>query len=164
VPEVPFALDGEKGFLNALRKRLQARAHAVVVVAEGAGQELVARATEKDASGNVKFADIGVLLKDQINAYFKHIAMPVSVKYFDPSYFIRSVAANCDDSLLCDRLARHAVHAGMAGKTDVMIGYWNTAFTHVPIPLATSEKKRIHPDGDLWMSVLAATGQPREMV
>jgi 6-phosphofructokinase 1 len=90
--------------------------------------------------------------------------MPVNVKYFDPSYFIRSVAANCDDAVLCDRLARHAVHAAMAGKTDVLIGFWNTHYTHVPIPLATSAKKRVDPDSELWTSVLAATGQPREMV
>lgn len=165
VPEVPFALDGEQGFLCALRKRLQARQHAVVIVAEGAGQELMAaHGAEKDASGNLKFADIGLFLKDRINAYFKTINMPVNVKYFDPSYFIRSVAANCDDAMLCDRLARNAVHAAMAGKTDVMIGYWNTSFTHVPILTAASEKKRINPDSELWTSVLAATGQPREMI
>lgn len=165
VPEVPFALDGENGFLNLLRKRLQRRLHAVVIVAEGAGQELVAaHSQEKDASGNVKLVDIGLFLKDKINAYFKTIAMPVNVKYFDPSYFIRSVAANCDDAALCDRLARHAVHAAMAGKTDVLIGYWNTSFTHVPIPLATVKKKYMDPDSELWTSVLAATGQPRQMI
>ena len=164
VPEVPFAMEGENGFLESLRRRLERRQHAVVIVAEGAGQGLINHAEEKDASGNVKHADIGIFMKDQINAHFKKLKMPVNVKYFDPSYFIRSVAANCDDSLLCDRLARHAVHAAMAGKTDVLIGYWNTAFTHVPIPLATGSKKRIDPDGDLWMSVLAATGQPRELV
>lgn len=165
VPEVPFALEGENGFLNHLRKRLERRNHAVVVVAEGAGQDLLNSAgAEKDASGNVKYADIGLFLKDQINRHFKGIKMPVNVKYFDPSYFIRSVPANCDDSLLCDMLARHAVHAAMAGKTDVMIGFWNTSFTHVPILLATGTKKRIDPHGDLWMSVMAATGQPREMV
>jgi 6-phosphofructokinase 1 len=164
VPEVPFALDGENGFLNLLRKRLAARAHAVVIVAEGAGQELFSQSEGRDASGNVKFGDIGIFIKDRINAYFKQVRMPVNVKYFDPSYAIRSVAANCDDSLLCDGLARNAVHAAMAGKTDVLIGYWNTSFTHVPISLATGQKKRIHPDSDLWLSVLAATGQPPVMV
>ena len=163
VPEIPFALDGENGFLNLLRKRLEKRAHAVVVVAEGAGQDLMKATGEKDASGNVKHSDIGIFLRDQINAGFKGIKMPVNVKYFDPSYFIRSVAANSGDSWLCDQLARNAVHAAMAGKTDVMIGSWNSSFTLVPIPLATGEKKRIQPDSDLWMSVLAATGQPREM-
>jgi 6-phosphofructokinase 1 len=164
VPEVPFALDGENGFLNLLRKRLAARAHAVVIVAEGAGQELFSQSEGRDASGNVKFGDIGIFIKDRINAYFKQVRMPVNVKYFDPSYAIRSVAANCDDSLLCDGLARNAVHAAMAGKTDVLIGSWNTSFTHVPISLATGQKKRIHPDSDLWLSVLAATGQPPVMV
>ena len=165
VPEVPFALEGENGFLNHLRKRLARRQHAVVIVAEGAGQELVqAHAQERDASGNIKLGDIGVLIKDKVGAYFKSIKMPVNVKYFDPSYFIRSVAANCDDAMLCDRLARNAVHAAMAGKTGVLIGYWNMCFTHIPIPLATSQKKRMDPDSELWTSVLAATGQAREMV
>ena len=164
VPEVPFALDGENGFLVHLRRRLQRRQHAVVVVAEGAGQDFQASAQEKDASGNIKLTDIGMFLKDKINACFKSISMPVNVKYFDPSYFIRSVAANCDDAVLCDRLARHAVHAAMAGKTDVLIGYWNTSFTHVPIPAAIAEKKRMNSDSELWTSVLAATGQPRQMI
>jgi len=165
IPEVPFALDGERGFLNYLRKRLAARAHAVVIVAEGAGQDLMQSQNQtKDASGNVKFADIGIFLKDRINTHFKDIHVPVNVKYFDPSYAIRSVPANCDDSVLCDRLARNAVHAAMAGKTDTLIGYWNNSFTHVPISLATSAKKRIDPQGELWMSVLAATGQQSEMV
>jgi 6-phosphofructokinase 1 len=165
IPEVPFSMDGEQGFLNLLRKRLAARAHAVVVVAEGAGQELFREQAEgRDASGNIKFGDIGIFMKDRINAYFKQIKTPVNVKYFDPSYAIRSVPANCDDSMLCDRLARNAVHAGMAGKTDVLMGYWNTAFTHVPIPLATGQKKRVDPHSDLWLSVLAATGQPPQMI
>lgn len=165
IPEVPFALEGERGFLELLRERLQRRLHAVVIVAEGAGQDLLpSPLQEKDASGNAKLVDIGVFLKDKINAHFKSINVPVNVKYFDPSYFIRSVAANCDDAVLCDRLARSAVHAAMAGKTDLIIGYWNTHYTHVPIALATGAKKRIDPDSELWTSVLAATGQPRVMI
>jgi 6-phosphofructokinase 1 len=165
IPEVPFKLEGSKGFLEALRSRLEARGHAVIVVAEGAGQDLVAaRSAERDPSGNIKFGDIGLFLKDQITAYFKRLNLPVSLKYFDPSYSIRSVPANCDDGLLCDQLARHAVHAGMAGKTDVLIGYWHNVFTHLPIPLAVAEKKRVSPKSALWRGVLATTGQPREFV
>jgi 6-phosphofructokinase 1 len=163
IPEVPFMLEGEKGLLQALRQRLESRRHAVVVVAEGAGQELLKDLpVEKDASGNKRHADIGVYLKEQIVSYFKRIRMPADVKYIDPSYVIRSIPANCDDALLCDQLARHAVHAAMAGKTGALIGFWNGAFTHLPIALGVSEKKHVDPDGFIWSGVLAATGQPRK--
>lgn len=161
IPEVPLRLDGPKGFLEVLRLRLEARHHAVVVVAEGAGQHLLAAAGElRDASGNKLHADIGPFLKQQILSYMRQAGLPVEVKYFDPSYVIRSVPANTDDAMLCDQLARHAVHAAMAGKTNVVIGLWYGIFTHVPIPLAVSAKKQVNPAGALWRSVLAATGQP----
>jgi 6-phosphofructokinase 1 len=163
IPEVPFTLAGENGFLAALRRRLQSAHHAVVAVAEGAGQELIKDLpSETDASGNKRYADIGVYLKEQIVTDFKHTEIPVDVKYFDPSYFIRSVPANCDDALLCDLLARNAVHAAMAGKTNLVIGFWNSAFTHVPIALAVSQKKHVDPESPLWLGVLATTGQPRK--
>ncbi len=165
IPEVPFALEGPEGFFEALRCYLAHSRHAVVVVAEGAGQEhLKDLSGEKDASGNHRHADIGLFLKDQIVAWSKRINTPVEVKYFDPSYYIRSAPANCDDAVLCDQLARKAVHAAMAGKTNMVIGLWNGMLTHLPISLAVSQKKRVDPEGALWTSVLAATGQPRRFV
>ncbi|MFA6564965.1 MAG: ATP-dependent 6-phosphofructokinase [Verrucomicrobiia bacterium] len=162
IPEVPFALEGSGGFFEALRRYLANSRHAVVVVAEGAGQELLKNLpAEKDASGNKRHADIGPFLKDQITAWFKQINMPVDVKYFDPSYYIRSAPANCDDAVLCDQLARKAVHAAMAGKTNMVVGFWNGTLTHLPISLAVSRKKQVDPEGIVWTSVLAATGQPR---
>jgi 6-phosphofructokinase 1 len=162
IPEVPIVLEGNEGFLQALGQRLEQRHHSVVVVAEGAGQDLVKDLpVETDASGNKRYADIGPFLKERIVAWCKRATIPVDVKYFDPSYFIRSVPANCEDAMLCDQFARHAVHAGMAGKTDMVVGIWHGTFTHVPISLATSQKKRVDSDGPLWASVLAATGQPR---
>ena len=95
--------------------------------------------------------------------HFKRIGRPVEVKYIDPSYIIRSVAANCDESLLCDKLARNAVHAAMAGKTDLMISFINNKFVHVPIELAMAGMRRVALDGELWLSVLAATGQPARL-
>jgi 6-phosphofructokinase 1 len=161
VPEVPFKLDGKHGFLAALRQRIVKRAHAVVVVAEGAGQDLLQRgASARDASGNVKLKDIGPLLCDRIGAHFKSEKILVVIRYFDPSYFIRSSPANAEDSILCDLFARQAVHAAMAGKTGLVIGYLHDKFIHVPIDLLTSRKKSMDPDGFAWSAVLAATGQP----
>ena len=159
VPEVPFTLDG---FLTALRRRLQAECHAVVVVAEGAGQDLLPATGGHDASGNTKLGDIGVFLRDAITAHLREQGQPVSVKYIDPSYTIRSVPANAHDSAFCFLLGQHAVHAGMTGRTNLVVGFWNQRFTHVPLALAAA-RRRLDPEGPVWSSILAATGQPREM-
>jgi 6-phosphofructokinase 1 len=162
IPEVPITLEGPQGFLENLRKRLEERHHALVVVAEGAGQELMRQLpTETDSSGNKRYGDIGVYLKEQIVSYFKRRNMPAEVKYFDPSYFIRSVPANVDDAILCDQFARNAVHAAMAGKTKMVVSFLNGTFANIPIPLAVSKKKQVDTDGIFWTSVLAATGQPK---
>lgn len=163
VPEVPFEMDGPDGFLAALEKRLRARRHAVILTAEGAGQALL-RAEQgdsgKDASGNVKLLDIGLWLKERITTHFKKIGMEINLKYIDPSYTIRSIPANAHDSMYCAQLARNAVHAGMAGKSGMIVGRWKKIFTHAPIPLVTSRRNTIDPDGPLWIDVLEATGQP----
>jgi 6-phosphofructokinase 1 len=161
VPEVPFKLDGPRGFLASLKARILKRKHAVVVVAEGAGQELLETAqAERDASGNLKLRDIGLFLREGIEAYFKSATIPVVMRYFDPNYLIRSSPANAEDSILCDLFARQAVHAAMAGKTGLVIGYLHDKFIHVPIELLTSRQKRLDPGGFAWSAVLAATGQP----
>ena len=160
VPESPFTL---AGFLAALQKRLEQRGHAVVVAAEGAGQELLAATAGHDASGNVKLGDIGTFLRDAIKGHFAGIGMEATLKYIDPSYIIRSQPANTHDSALCLLLGQSAVHAGMAGRTNMVVGLWNHQFVHVPIALATSARKKLDPDGWLWSSVLASTGQPRRM-
>jgi 6-phosphofructokinase 1 len=160
VPEVPFSLEG---FLSALKDRLTLRGHAVIVVAEGAGQDLCRHGDERDASGNIRFADIGIFLKDAITAHCKENGLPVNLKYFDPSYTIRSVPASPHDSAFCLLLGHNAVHAGMTGRTNMVTGFWKGEFTHVPISLAVSTRKRIDPEGWLWSSVLASTGQPQDM-
>ncbi|MGD9611883.1 MAG: ATP-dependent 6-phosphofructokinase [Kiritimatiellia bacterium] len=161
VPEVPLRLDGPKGFLAALHRRMVARHHAVVVVAEGAGQDLLERENGIDKSGNRKKADVGIYLRDRISAYFKEKGTEVNLKYIDPSYVIRSVPANSQDARLCDGYARHAVHAAMAGKTDLIIGEWYSVYVHVPIPLAVARRKKIDVESDLWHAVISATGQPQ---
>ncbi len=160
IPESPFTLDG---LLRSLGERLQQRGHAVIVVAEGAGQELLAASAERDASGNAKLGDIGTYLRDVIKGRFTSSGTECNLKYIDPSYIIRSQPANPHDSGLCLLLGHNAVHAGMTGRTDMVVGFWNHQFTHVPISLATSIRKKIAPDGWLWSSVLASTGQPRAM-
>jgi len=163
IPEVPFALEGERGFLNVLHKRLIKRKHAVIVIAEGAGQEMLhADATKTDASGNMKLQDVGPFLRDAICAHFKKISFECSVKYIDPSYIIRSVAASPPDSVFCLRLAHAAVHAAMSGRTEMVVGSWHGRFVHVPMALAIRQRQTVNPDGDLWQSVLESTGQPRE--
>jgi 6-phosphofructokinase 1 len=160
IPEVPFTLEG---FLKILEERLDRKGHAVIVAGEGAGQDMMQRTQERDASGNVRFGDIGLFLRDHINAHFKGLKKELNLKYIDPSYTIRSVPANAHDSAFCLLLGQNAVHAGMAGRTNMVVGDWGGEFTHVPIPMAVSRRKRIDPDGWVWSTVLASTGQPRTM-
>ncbi len=162
VPEIPFELDGPKGLYALLEKRLDSKKHAVIVVAEGAGQEYANMDTgKKDASGNPILGDIGIFLKDSFGSHFKKVLKKeLSLKYIDPSYLVRAVPANAHDAIFCMQLAQNAVHAGMSGKTGMLIGLWNGKFTHVPFALATRESKRLSPEDPLWLSVIEATGQP----
>jgi 6-phosphofructokinase 1 len=160
IPEVPFELDGEKGLLSSIKKRLEARHHAVILVAEGAGQELAGEATGTDASGNKKLSDIGAYLKKRIEKYFDDMDIEISVKYIDPSYMIRSAPAITTDSIYCARLGSNAVHAAMAGKTEVLISLVNNNFVHLPIRLAVSRRNRVDPESPLWRDVIDRTGQP----
>ncbi|MCG8509324.1 MAG: 6-phosphofructokinase, partial [Rhodospirillales bacterium] len=160
IPEVNFPLDGEDGLLAHLDKRLQRRGHAVIVVAEGAGQQYC-EAEGADKSGNKKLGDIGPFLKERITAHMKGQGKEVNIKYIDPSYVIRGIAATPHDSVYCFRLAGHAVHAAMAGRTEMLVGKWHGTFVHLPIPLAVAKRQCVDQYGDLWMSVMEATGQPR---
>lgn len=165
IPEINFDLHGPRGFLNVLKKRLEDRHHAVVVVAEGAGQDLFNNEDrELDASGNVKHKDIGLLLKDSIKQEFDAAGFPHSIKYIDPSYIVRSAPANANDSKFANLLAQNAVHAALSGKTDFVVGFWNDQFTLIPIPMAVAKRKKIDIEGELWWNVLEATGQPYSMI
>jgi len=163
IPEVPFKLEGGNGLLKYVEKRLLNRKHAVIVLAEGAGQELMetkGHRKQKDASGNLRLMDIGLFLKDQFNEYFKNIGMEANIKYIDPSYIIRSIPANPSDSVYCMLLAQNAVHAAMAGRSGMVVGQWNNTFTDIPIKMATMERNEIDPESQFWNNVLEATGQP----
>lgn len=161
IPEVPLVLEGESGFLSALEKRLDDRHHALVVVAEGAGRSLTGEndAPGKDASGNILRQDIGLILKEKITEYFTQKKKPMSLKYIDPSYLIRSLPADSNDSAFCVMLGQNAVHAGMSGRTNMVVGYWNQYFVNIPTSLTVLKRKKIDPDGHLWQTVLEITGQ-----
>ena len=163
IPEIPFHLEGKHGLFKSLEDRLSGRGHAVVVVAEGAGQHLMQNdPSAKDASGNAKFGDIGPFLKKQIETHFKAIGKEINIKYIDPSYVIRSVPASPQDSIYCLRLAQNAVHAAMAGKTNMVVGRWHGHHVNLPISVVTVRRRKVNPHGDLWLTVLEATGQPAE--
>jgi 6-phosphofructokinase 1 len=160
IPEVDFDLEGPSGLLAALENRLSSRGHAVVVVAEGAGQSFFNNvAEERDESGNIRLQDIGIFLRNAITKHFKAKNIGIAIKYIDPSYMIRSLSANANDSVFCGFLGRSAVHAGMAGKTKLLIGRWNSHLVHVPMELSAGKRKQVSADGELWSAVLAATGQ-----
>ena len=164
IPEVPFELYGENGFLAHLEKRIIERKHAVICVAEGAGQDLILEENVKaDASGNKMLKDIGIFLKEKIANHFEERKIEANIKYIDPSYLIRSAPANANDSLFCALLGQFAVHAGMAGKTNMIVGTWNDEFIHLPIELVTSERNKIDPHSRFWFSVLQSTGQAPHM-
>ncbi len=160
IPEIPFSIDY---FLELLRQRLERRSHAVVVVAEGAGRYIPGQTVEYDPSGNARFGDIGIYLRDRIRAHFREIGIDLNLKYIDPSYIIRSVVANANDAAFCLQLGHNAVHAAMTGRTDMVVGHWRSEFIHVPIALAVSARKKIDPLCRLWNSVLDATGQPANL-
>ncbi|MDY6952206.1 MAG: ATP-dependent 6-phosphofructokinase [Thermodesulfobacteriota bacterium] len=161
IPESDFDLEGPRGLFEVLKKRLLSRRHAVIVVAEGAGQKFFKdKAQTRDPSGNIRLHDIGLHLKEAITGYFQKEKMEVTLKYIDPSYTIRSVAANANDHILCGFLARGAVHAGMAGKTRMLVGLCNNHLVHIPMTIATGRRKEVNLHGHKWMSVLQATGQP----
>lgn len=164
VPEFEFDLEGPNGLLEVIKERLESRKHCMIVVAEGTGQFLFEGADfEVDASGNKLHKDIGIYLKEKILDYFKGIGMPATVKYIDPSYIIRSTPATPSDSIFCNKLAQHAVHGAMAGKTNFVVGRRNNRFAYLPIELVVQERKKIDLESDLWLNVLETTGQPMSM-
>ncbi len=164
IPEVPMRLEGDHGVLRYIERVLDRQGHGVIVVAEGAAQDLLAARSAADKSGNSKLGDVGVFLRDRITQHFQQEAREVTLKYIDPSYVIRSVAASPSDSVYCWNMARNAVHAAMAGNTQMLIGRWHGRFVHVPMPLATRSRKQVDPGDDVWTSVIEATGQPRQFV
>ena len=161
IPEEHFELDGDQGLLAALERRFETKSHVVIVAAEGAGQYLIkGEEQSRDLSGNLKKKDIGEFLRQAISGHFQKIGVEITMKYFDPSYTIRSVPAAGADSIRCYMLARAAVHAAMAGRTNCVVGNAHgNDYTLVPIALAAVERQKVDLGGDLWRAVLDATSQ-----
>jgi 6-phosphofructokinase 1 len=165
IPEVPFAMEGAHGLLACLERRLESRGHALVVVAEGAGQHFFPpESTPTDPSGNRQYGDIGRFLKEAISLHFKALHRELNLKYMDPTYQLRGVVATPEDRIFCLQLARHAVHAAMSGKTGLVVALRHNRFVHLPMPVVTRGRNRVDPEGDLWRCVLESTGQPARMV
>ena len=160
IPEVSMPLEGERGVLAHVERTLERQDHALIVVAEGAGQEHFAGDGATDPSGNARLQDICTLLRDRLTAHLDAAGRQFQLRYVDPGYAIRSVPANSHDSVYCQRLAQAAVHAAMAGRTAAVAGRWHGRFVNLPIPLVTRSRNQVDPRGDLWLSVLEATGQP----
>lgn len=163
IPEVPFSLEGENGLLVHLEKRLKKRGHAVIVVAEGAGQELF-KDLGTDASGNKILGDICQIIKDKIKEYFTNKKIPYTLKYIDPSYIIRSIPANANDRVYCGFLGQHAVHAAMSGKTNMLVSKLQDRYIYLPISLVTQKRRKLNPDSNYWSAVISSTGQPAKML
>ncbi len=163
IPEIPFDLEGEKGLLNQLKKRIMEKHRAVIIVAEGAGQEFLEKSNETDLSGNKKLQNIGQYLQDRIIDYFEKEGIEMHLKYIDPSYLIRSTPADPNDSIYCLRLGNNAVHAAMAGKTKALISMMNDKFVMVPMKMAVSKRNFVDPEGSLWRDVLQTTRMPLTM-
>jgi len=164
IPEVPFNLEGNNGFLSHLEKRLERRHHAVIVVAEGAMQDQLLKEKKMDAGGNIKMADVGIYIRSRIIKYFEEKKMEINLKYIDPSYAIRSAPADPDDSIYCERLGNAAAHAAMAGKTKLIIGLVNNEFVHLPIKTVITHRHKIDPESSMWRDTLDAVNQPALMV
>ncbi|KAL7451379.1 hypothetical protein ACHAWC_003211 [Mediolabrus comicus] len=176
VPEVDFYLDGPGGIVDHLYERLLANDKAVVVVAEGAGQKLMADMGAagkevKDASGNVLLDDIGPWLCKQLKQRLDERLEKASIhgdkltlKYVDPSYMVRGIPPNTADNLYCLQLAHNAVHGAMAGLTNFIVGSVNTKECYVPINLVANKRNVIDTRGtdhqSLWEYVVFSTGQP----
>jgi len=159
VPESPFSLEGPGGLLEQLENRLRSRHHAVLVVAEGAGQHLCEASGRTDASGNPVLCDICSILIARIKDHFKSRNMEATIKFIDPSYIIRSVPANANDRVYCGFLGQNAVHAAMAGKTGMVVSRLQSRFVHVPLELVTMKRKKLNIEADYWRAVIESTGQ-----
>ncbi|KAL1532548.1 ATP-dependent 6-phosphofructokinase 3 [Salvia divinorum] len=161
IPESPFYLEGQGGLLEYIAKRLKENGHMVIVVAEGAGEDLLAATNEQDASGNKLLQDIGLWLSQRIKAHFsKQNKLPITLKYIDPTYMIRAIPSNASDNVYCTLLAQSAVHGAMSGFTGFTSGLVNGRHTYIPFNRITEEQNKVVITDRMWARLLSSTNQP----
>ncbi|XP_060208408.1 ATP-dependent 6-phosphofructokinase 6-like isoform X2 [Lycium barbarum] len=166
IPESPFYLEGSGGLFEFVKKRLREEGHMVIVIAEGAGQELLdeenshAR-SEQDASGNKLLQDVGLWVSHKIRNHFeKKLKMPITLKYIDPTYMIRAVPSNASDNVYCTILAQSCVHGAMAGYTGFTSGVVNGRQTYLPFNRITEKQNKVVITDRMWARLLSSTNQP----
>ncbi|XP_064959302.1 ATP-dependent 6-phosphofructokinase 3-like isoform X2 [Musa acuminata AAA Group] len=165
IPESPFYLEGRGGLFEYIEKRLKDNGHMVIVVAEGAGQELIADSVRsmghEDASGNKLLLDVGLWLSQKIKNYFtSRQRMTINLKYIDPTYMIRAIPSNASDNVYCTLLAQNAVHGAMAGYTGFTIGVVNGRHTYIPFYRVTEKRNKVIITDRMWARLLSSTNQP----
>ncbi|KAJ6813300.1 putative ATP-dependent 6-phosphofructokinase 2 [Iris pallida] len=166
IPEMNFYLDGKGGLFDFLDQKLKQNGHAVIVVAEGAGQDIIPRTDaekeEKDESGNPVFLDVGPWLKSELKRWWDrdHNGELSAVKYIDPTYMIRAVPANATDNLYCTLLAHSAIHGVMAGYTGFVSGPINGNYVYIPLEQVAVAKNPVNTEDHKWAWVRSVTNQP----
>ncbi|CAO1945033.1 unnamed protein product [Urochloa humidicola] len=163
IPESPFYLEGEGGLLEYIDRRLKENNHMVIVVAEGAGQDLIAQsipaADQQDASGNKLLLDVGLWLTHKIKDYCKSKKMEMTIKYIDPTYMIRAIPSNASDNVYCTLLAHSAIHGAMAGYSFT-VGMVNGRHAYIPFHRVTSTRNKVRITDRMWARLLSSTNQP----
>ncbi|KAL3655622.1 ATP-dependent 6-phosphofructokinase 3 [Castilleja foliolosa] len=161
IPESPFYLEGKGGLFEYVEKKLKENGHMVIVIAEGAGQELLTAKNEQDASGNKLLQDVGLWLSDKIKDHFSKMRkLPITLKYIDPTYMIRAIPSNASDNVYCTLLAQSAVHGAMAGYTGFTSGLVNGRQTYIPFNRITEEQNKVVITDRMWARLLSSTNQP----
>ncbi|TKW16660.1 hypothetical protein SEVIR_5G313700v4 [Setaria viridis] len=163
IPESPFYLEGEGGLFEYIDRRLKENNHMVIVVAEGAGQDLIAQsipaADQQDASGNKLLLDVGLWLTHKIKDYCKSKKMEMTIKYIDPTYMIRAIPSNASDNVYCTLLAHSAIHGAMAGYSFT-VGMVNGRHAYIPFHRVTSTRNKVRITDRMWARLLSSTNQP----
>jgi 6-phosphofructokinase 1 len=152
IPEVNFGMDGPNGVVEHLRYLLKAQGHAIVCLAEGAGQEYVTTGGV-DPSGNPLLGDIGVWFSKKVKK-----DLQADVKYIDPTYMVRGCTANAHDKVYCNILGQNAAHAAMAGFTGCSVGLVNTHYVYLPIPMLIERPRYVDQNSRMYQRLMASTG------
>ncbi|GAB2275831.1 ATP-dependent 6-phosphofructokinase 3 [Dionaea muscipula] len=166
IPESPFYLEGKGGLFEFMEETLMENGHMVIVIAEGAGQELLTedRRDEKDASGNRLLKDVGLWISHKIKEYFvTGCKWTINLKYIDPTYMIRAIPSNASDNVYCTLLAQSAVHGAMAGYTGFTSGLVNGRQTYIPFYRIIERQNKVVTTDRMWARLLSSTNQPSFM-